>query len=197
MNRAKLSCSWAERCMHLSINPGIISGRFWKCLSLTWSLLTSLYSPRESLSSLWSTLFSHDTTNTDSEICALYFLLHVSTLNDYNVLKISSSSGHLRLGWVCFFIRFVEMCLCSNGCSAVNGCRQNESLIKHHSTPVHQLTSGEDKRSDGTHSHSDGTHSLIAETLMHGLYFYVKYSFNTGSWSWCESVHVIQKNISL
>ncbi len=29
----------------------------------------------------------------------------------------------------CFFIRFVEMCL-SNGCSAVNGCRQNESLIK-------------------------------------------------------------------
>ncbi len=30
------------------------------------------------------------------------------------------------------------MCL-SNGCSAVNGCRQSESLIKHHSTPVHQL----------------------------------------------------------
>ncbi len=66
------------------------------------------------------------------------------------------------------------MCL-SNGCSAVNGCRQNESQWmlcsewvpsewesmdalqwmgavrmrvwwKHHSTPVHQLTSGEDKR---------------------------------------------------
>ncbi len=34
----------------------------------------------------------------------------------------------------------LEKCL-SNGCSAVNGCRQNEK----HITPVHQLTSGEDK----------------------------------------------------
>ncbi len=33
-----------------------------------------------------------------------------------------------------------------NGCSAVNGCRQNESLIKTSHTPVHQLTSGEVKR---------------------------------------------------
>ncbi len=36
-----------------------------------------------------------------------------------------------------------------NECSAVNGCRQNESLIKNitiiHTTPVHQLASGEDK----------------------------------------------------
>ncbi len=32
-----------------------------------------------------------------------------------------------QYGWVCFFIRFVEMCL-SNGCSAVNGCRQNPAL---------------------------------------------------------------------
>ncbi len=50
-----------------------------------------------------------------------------------------------RSGWVCVFIRFGEMCLCIsvsamdalqwmgavrmrvNGCSAVNGCRQNES----------------------------------------------------------------------
>ncbi len=38
----------------------------------------------------------------------------------------SSPSGHLR--WVCFFIRFGEMQHCiSNGCSVVNGCRQNES----------------------------------------------------------------------
>ncbi len=41
-----------------------------------------------------------------------------------------SPSGHPRLGWVCFFIRFVEMCL-SNGCAAVNGCRQNESQWMH------------------------------------------------------------------
>ncbi len=33
MNRATFKLN--ERCMHLSINPGIISGRFWKCLSLT------------------------------------------------------------------------------------------------------------------------------------------------------------------
>ncbi len=35
---------------------------------------------------------------------------------------------------VCFFIRFVEMCLCI---TAVNGCRQNESLIRtaQHSSP--------------------------------------------------------------
>ncbi len=46
-------------------------------------------------------------------------------------LKICSSSVHLRSGWVCFFIRNVSLHQClSNGCSAVNGCRQNESLIK-------------------------------------------------------------------
>ncbi len=28
---------------------------------------------------------------------------------------------------VCVFIRFGEMYHCINGCSAVNGCRQNES----------------------------------------------------------------------
>ncbi len=45
-------------------------------------------------------------------------------------ISVCSPSGHPRLGWVCFFIRFGEMCLhqsLSNGCSAVNGCRQNES----------------------------------------------------------------------
>ncbi len=31
-----------------------------------------------------------------------------------------------QIRWVWFFLRFGEMCL-SNGCSAVNGCRQNES----------------------------------------------------------------------
>ncbi len=41
-----------------------------------------------------------------------------------------SSSVHPRSGWVCFFIRFVGMSL-SNGCSAVNGCRQNESQWMH------------------------------------------------------------------
>ncbi len=34
----------------------------------------------------------------------------------------------------CVFIRFVEMCL-SNGCSAVNGCRQNKNITIIHSTP--------------------------------------------------------------
>ncbi len=56
-----------------------------------------------------------------------------------------SPLGHPRCRWVCFFIRFGEMCHCTsvsamdalqwmgavrmrvNGCSAVNGCRQNES----------------------------------------------------------------------
>ncbi len=59
--------------------------------------------------------------------------------------KIYSPSGHPRCRWVYFFIRFGEMCHCIsvsamdalqwmgavrmrvNGCSAVNGCRQNES----------------------------------------------------------------------
>ncbi len=38
--------------------------------------------------------------------------------------------------------------LLSNGCSAVNGCRQNErskSISTIHTTPVHQITSGEAK----------------------------------------------------
>ncbi len=78
-------------------------------------------------------------------------------------MNMCSASGRPRCRWVCFFIRFVEMCL-SNGCSAVNGCRQNESqwmlcsewvpsewesdtnITIIHTTPVHQLTSGEDKR---------------------------------------------------
>ncbi len=49
-----------------------------------------------------------------------------------------SPSGRLRSGWVCFFIRFGEMCLCiSVSAMDVNGCRQNESLIKtsQHSSP--------------------------------------------------------------
>ncbi len=70
-----------------------------------------------------------------------------SSARNGSVLKTSSSPGHPRCRGVCFFTRFVSLHRClSKGCSAVNGCRQNESLIKHHSTPVHQLTSGEDKR---------------------------------------------------
>ncbi len=50
---------------------------------------------------------------------------------DHPEITICSSSGRPRLGWVCFFIRFGEMCLCiSVSAMHVNGCRQNESLIK-------------------------------------------------------------------
>ncbi len=53
-----------------------------------------------------------------------------------------------RWGWVCFFIRFGEMCL-SNGCSAVNGCRQNESLIKT-STALQSISYHLEKTKDET-----------------------------------------------
>ncbi len=51
----------------------------------------------------------------------------------------TKSAENMQIIWderVCYFIRFGEMCL-SNGCSAVNGCRQNESLMKtsQHSSP--------------------------------------------------------------
>ncbi len=43
---------------------------------------------------------------------------------------IYSPSGHPKCGWVYFFIRFGEIALhhlLTSGCSAVNGCRQNDS----------------------------------------------------------------------
>ncbi len=81
-----------------------------------------------------------------------------------------SPSVHLRSGWVCFFIRFVEMCLCiSVSAMEVNGCRQNESLIQTsqviHSTPVHQLTSGEDKRWDKSNIKTFLTQIWVHNTL--------------------------------
>ncbi len=56
-------------------------------------------------------------------------------LNEYfqkMTLFWKSAHAHPRLGEVCL----------SNGCSAVNGCRQNESpnITIIHTTPVHQLT---------------------------------------------------------
>ncbi len=64
-----------------------------------------------------------------------------------------SPSGHPRLGWVCFFIRFGEMSqewmLCSEW---VPSEWESKQLIKTsnnpqviHTIPVHQLTSREDK----------------------------------------------------
>ncbi len=52
---------------------------------------------------------------------------HVITITEGIVHPVCSSSGHLRL-WVCFFIRLGEMWDCIP--MEVNGCRQNESLIK-------------------------------------------------------------------
>ncbi len=66
-----------------------------------------------------------------------------------------SASGHPRCRWVCSFMETdLQKCipmifhhLLTNGSSAVNGCRQNESkqLIKTsqviHTAPLHQLTS--------------------------------------------------------
>ncbi len=118
-----------------------------------------------------------------------------------------SPSVHLRSGWVCFFIRFGKMCHCSsewvpsewestdalqwmgairmrvNGCSAVNGCRQNESqwmqmltdgleccdvfirlsFWRHPFTAAHPLTlilMAPIHCRASVDSHSDGTHSL-------------------------------------
>ncbi len=78
---------------------------------------------------------------------------HNSAKNEY---AFTLSSSEIRMSV------FVEMCL-SNGCSAVNGCRQNENIT------AHQLTSGEDKSvlicADFSPGllwcfYSDGTHSL-------------------------------------
>ncbi len=64
------------------------------------------------------------------QILILYFSLLVLWCNLFCCFK-GIVQASPRLGWVCFFIRFGEMHQClSNGCSAVNGCRQNESLIK-------------------------------------------------------------------
>ncbi len=75
-----------------------------------------------------------------------------SSQKNENVLKMHSLSVHQRSGWVCFFIRFVEMCLCISvsamdalqwmGAVRMRVCK-NITII--HTTPVHQLTSGEDK----------------------------------------------------
>ncbi len=61
--------------------------------------------------------------------------------------KIYSPSGHSRCRWVCYFIGNIALHhLLTNGSSAVNGCRQNESptyknITVIHMTPVHQLMS--------------------------------------------------------
>ncbi len=67
-----------------------------------------------------------------------------------------SPSGHPRWRWVCFFIRFVEMCLCIRVSATdalqwmgavrmrVQTADKNITII--HTTPVYQLTSGEDKK---------------------------------------------------
>ncbi len=67
----------------------------------------------------------------------------------YSPLRPSEMYLILFLHQMC---RNVSLHRLSNGCCAMNGCRQNESLKKNHNnsqvihtTPVHQLTSGEDK----------------------------------------------------
>ncbi len=86
----------------------------------------------------------------------------------WDLLKIYSPSVHQRSGWVCFFIRFVEVSqqwmLCSEWVPSEWESDKNIT--------VHQLTSGEDKRwnksiikyesiiHNNASSHSDGTHSL-------------------------------------
>ncbi len=72
-----------------------------------------------------------------------------------HLLNIDSHSGHSRLGWVCFFIRFVEMCLCISvsamdalqwmGAVRMRVQTADKNITIIHTTPVHQLTSGEDK----------------------------------------------------
>ncbi len=69
-----------------------------------------------------------------------------------------SFSVHLRSGWVCFFIRFVEMCLCISvsamdalqwmGAVRMRVQTADKNITIIHTTPVHQLTSGEDKSSN-------------------------------------------------
>ncbi len=60
------------------------------------------------------------------------------------------------IGWVCFFIRFGEMCLCIS-VSAINALQwmgavrmrvqtADKNITMIHTTPVHQLMSWEDKR---------------------------------------------------
>ncbi len=70
-------------------------------------------------------------------------------------MKMYSPSGHPRCRWMCFFFRFWEMCHCIT-CLPMNPLQwmgavrmrvqtadKNITII--HTTPVHQLTSGEKK----------------------------------------------------
>ncbi len=85
-------------------------------------------------------------------ITKLYTLksLWNSSPKNKNMLKIYSPSCLLKMsGWVFFFMRtnlenIAFSNLLSNGCSAVNGCRQNESpnsWWKHHNNPHHSSPS--------------------------------------------------------
>ncbi len=66
-----------------------------------------------------------------------------------------SLSGHPRLGWVCFFIRFGEMCHCITvsamdalqwmGAVRMRVQTADKNITIMHTTPVHQLPSWEDK----------------------------------------------------
>ncbi len=79
---------------------------------------------------------------TELEICALCLLtlgLSIPThsnLKPAKVLKEQAIRDQEEFG----SSSGLEKCL-SNGCSAVNGCRQNESLIKHHNNPHHSSPS--------------------------------------------------------
>ncbi len=73
-------------------------------------------------------------------------------------MKIIWKCAHPRYRLVCFFIRFVEMCLCISvsamdalqwmGAVRMRVQTADKNITIIHSTPVHQLTSGEDKSSE-------------------------------------------------
>ncbi len=76
----------------------------------------------------------------------LWLFLKEGFTQKWKLLKMCSRSDHLRSGWVCFFIRFVEMCLCISGwmlCSewVPSEWESDKNITIIHSTPVHQLTS--------------------------------------------------------
>ncbi len=129
--------------------------------------------------------------------------------------NITHHENVLRSGWVCFFIRFGEMCHCIsewvpsewesidalqwmgavrmrvNGCSAVNGCRQNENQwmlcservpSEWESTDVQMLTDGLMFLSDSFWRHP------FTDAVTH-------FSKTNSSWSlmtcdWTHSQHV-------
>ncbi len=76
-----------------------------------------------------------------------YFLFLKEQLPKFKCAEMCSPSGHTRLGWVCFFIRFGAMSqqrmLCSEWVPSEWESDKHITII--HTTPVHQLTSGEDK----------------------------------------------------